>query len=61
MKGVWMLAVTFYCKIDHVDYSAALSQRCQRCKKITQRTDEHEKYRSDGGQREQRHRSISCF
>ena len=27
MKGVWMLAATFHCKIDHVDTTAASSLR----------------------------------
>lgn len=60
MKGIWMLAEMFYCKIDHVDYSAVLSQRCQRCKKILRGTWTW-KVKEWWRQREQRHRSISSF
>lgn len=48
MKGVWMLVVTFHCKIDHVDTTAASSLR-RSARKYTEDRKKDGKYWSDGG------------
>lgn len=50
MKDIWMLAMTFHCKIDHVDTTAAASSlRCQRHRETHTRMEEDGKHQSDGG------------